>query len=98
MSGIGKHPTDDVQNSDDDQRDDEPRAPGFTATGPGEAQIMAYRIEQERRKRLAYETVECWRCGRQRYTYESCHHCGGSCKPLTKRRQRAESADDGGDL
>lgn len=32
--------------------------------------------------------VECWRCGKQRYTFESCHHCGASCKPLTKEKQK----------
>ena len=41
------------------------------------------------------ETVECWHCGNQRYSFESCHHCGASCKPLTKRKQqRGEVAFD----
>ena len=39
-------------------------------------------------EQIAYATVECWRCGEQRYTYEACHHCGASCKPLTKKRQQ----------
>lgn len=39
------------------------------------------------------ETTECWRCGEQRYTFESCHHCGASCKPLTKRKQQ-KAADE----
>lgn len=46
--------------------------------------------EERDYERLAYETVECWRCGKQRYTYESCHHCGGSCKPLKKRKQKED--------
>lgn len=37
---------------------------------------------------LAYETVECWRCGEDRYTYESCMKCGASCKPLKKKEQQ----------
>jgi len=44
---------------------------------------------------LAYETVECWRCGNQRYTYESCHHCGASCKPLTKQKQQSQQPERG---
>lgn len=44
---------------------------------------------------LAYETTECWRCGEQRYIYESCHHCGGSCKPYKKKKQMKE--DEGWD-
>lgn len=44
------------------------------------------------KEELAHETVGCWRCGRDRYTYESCMHCGASCKPLKKRKQRGESA------
>lgn len=37
---------------------------------------------------VGLETTECWRCGEDRYIYESCPHCGGSCKPLTKRKQQ----------
>lgn len=37
------------------------------------------------------ERTECWRCGYMRPTYESCPECGGSCKPLTKRKQQKES-------
>lgn len=37
------------------------------------------------------ERTECWRCGYMRPTYESCPECGGSCKPLTKEKQRADS-------
>ena len=42
-------------------------------------------------ERLANETTECWRCGEQRYTYESCHHCGGSCKPMNRKKQEVET-------
>jgi len=38
-------------------------------------------------KSPAYDTVDCWRCGEPRYTYESCMKCGGSCKPLKRARQ-----------
>lgn len=34
------------------------------------------------------ERTECWRCGYNRPTYESCPRCGGSCKPRTKRKQK----------
>lgn len=36
----------------------------------------------------AFKTTRCWNCGRQRYEFESCHHCGASCKPRTKRKQQ----------
>lgn len=39
------------------------------------------------------DTVTCWRCGRQRYTYESCPHCGGSCKPQTRKKQTQGQPD-----
>jgi len=39
-------------------------------------------------------TTECWRCGQQRYTYESCPHCGGSCKPLKKLKQKDADSED----
>lgn len=42
---------------------------------------------------LAYETVECWRCGGERYTYESCMKCGGSCKPLKAKKQREKDRE-----
>lgn len=38
----------------------------------------------------ATDRTECWRCGYMRPTFESCPRCGGSCKPLTKRRQQEE--------
>lgn len=52
--------------------------------------VHAARELEAAREALAYETVPCWRCGEPRYTYESCHRCGASCKPLTKRRQQRE--------
>ena len=46
-------------------------------------------LDDDEREELARETVECWRCGEERYTYESCMSCGGSCKPSTIRKQLA---------
>lgn len=57
---------------------------------------------------MSEDVVACWRCARDRYTFESCHHCGASCKPLTKAKQREdptykatewwlEQLDQGGD-
>lgn len=43
----------------------------------------------ENEQPIGLETTACWRCGKQRYIYESCHHCGGSCKPLTRAEQEA---------
>lgn len=37
------------------------------------------------------ERTECWRCGYMRLIYESCPKCGGSCKPLTVQKQKADS-------
>lgn len=39
------------------------------------------------------KTTECWRCGEQRYIFETCHHCGGSCKPHTKKKQQKAARD-----
>jgi len=39
------------------------------------------------------ERVECWRCGYERPTFESCPNCGASCKPLTKRKQQARDEE-----
>jgi len=35
------------------------------------------------------ERTECWRCGYMRPIFESCPECGGSCKPLTKKKQQS---------
>jgi len=49
--------------------------------------------EVDNTKELAYETVECWRCGEERFTYESCMNCGASCKPLAKTEQQESNND-----
>jgi hypothetical protein len=44
-------------------------------------------------ERVGLERTECWRCGYDRLIYETCPECGGSCKPLTKRKQREQDTD-----
>lgn len=49
--------------------------------------------EEDGEESVGLERVECWRCGYDRLTYESCPECGASCKPLTARQQRESDSE-----
>lgn len=57
--------------------------------GGTRADILCYECQQF--KHFQIDREECWRCGYLRPTFESCPECGGSCKPLTREKQRGDA-------